>query len=318
MTSDHPFEPPYFKYRHRCVADLAWCIFSPSLIRDKAAIHDCYQPLWNDEASLFFDRLDKQPQPLQQWLATSSSRLGFVYERFWQFWWTQRRSSLDWQFNIQIHNGGKTLGEVDALSYDPVSGELNHYELAVKFYLGLPPDVFQEGREQKYEWVGPQTIDRLHRKWRQMDQQQLNTCRAHAEKLMLPDRHQLKTHSVTRGRLFTPYFDSAPMEYAQYIATDHLKAKWLSLERWRDMKQSKWRLLERSEWFAPLCGKDDDLLNNRQARDALEQHFQRFKQPIQIIGVGPFNYSTGWIETERLFVVPEGWPEVLARSLFKQ
>jgi len=304
----------YQSYRHRCVQDLAWCVFSPALVADDQC-HEVYQPDLLAADQEFLRQLDDDPQELIAWLAKGkSTRLGVVFERFWQYWWLNNGVGDEWKFNLQIHRDGRTLGELDALQWHPQSFALTHYELAVKFYLGIEKMVEQDQSSEELSWVGPNCTDRLDIKWPQMNHQQLTalTDDTRAPPLGWPYR-RLITRSLTRGRLFRPLGQTSALAENSAINPNHETGQWLRLSDWELLNDSCWRLLERNEWLAPLYGTEhDELLTHAEAERRLLQHFDQYRQPVQIIKVSVA--SDHWIESERLFVVPSQWPPATAQK----
>jgi uncharacterized protein len=307
--------PKYPHYRHRCVQDLAWCVFSPPLIVD-ARDHEVYQPEFcvkNQERLL---RIDEEPQQLMDWLSKAkSTRLGFVFERLWQYWWLTSSAGDEWLFNQQVNREGRTLGELDALQWQPITRELRHYELAVKFYLGVEKMREQDLSDERLSWVGPNCIDRLDIKWPQMSHQQLTALTDEARTPPLPwlDIYRVTTRSLTRGRLFHPLSGVSPLGEGSAINPTHDSGQWLRLGDWPLLSGPCWRLLQRNEWLAPVHGSSHrSLLTHTEAQRQLLLHFEHYRQPIQIIRVAAS--GTDWVESGRFFVVPNDWPPAIKAS----
>ncbi len=316
---NQPLNPDfYLKIHHRCVQDLAWCLFSQPLIDDSRE-HACHSLSPFGSAAAQIQALDEDPSELIRWLDSgTSTRLGLVFERFWQFWWRTRESTENsqWRFNEQINKNGRTLGELDALQWHPSTGQLTHYELAVKFYLQVPASALAventHPQAKHGYWVGPNLKDRLDIKWPQMRDRQLTALEDPYRRPALPWKpDHIETRSLTRGRLFTPRFvfpklREEPLDTA--LNPQHGTGHWLHLDDWHRVEDGYWKLLQRRDWFAPLHGERDQLgiLTNAQALQALTEHFKQFRQPIQIIKID--TNKTGWSESERLFVVPTAWP----------
>jgi hypothetical protein len=113
-----------------------------------------------------------------------TQRLGVYFEKLITFWFEQspdhellyhglairqstapsdaRESPNSPQKQNQItnvQNGNTTLGECDFLVFDKLNQRIQHWEVAVKFYLGVP-------HEQDIVWLGPNLKDRLDKKIR--------------------------------------------------------------------------------------------------------------------------------------------------------
>ncbi|MGH1371610.1 MAG: DUF1853 family protein [Cellvibrionaceae bacterium] len=313
---NQPLNPNFFaSIRHRCVQDLAWCLFSPPLIADTGA-HKSHTVTPTATALNRIRALDNDPSPLEKWLSSGSSqRLGLIFERFWQFWWQQDSDGSQWQFNQQINRDGRTLGELDALQWQPDTCALTHYELAVKFYLQVPASALSliEPDALSYHWVGPNLFDRLDLKWPQMRDRQLTMLSDASRCPELPwTADTLITKSLTRGRLFTPRFsypELSNLPLASDINPQHDRGQWLHLNDWPRLESAHWKLLHRQDWFAPVHGSLNNEfapLTNTQAFKALSRHFEQFRQPAQIVRLEIDD--TRYRELERLFIVPPNWP----------
>mgnify|MGYP003683113697 CR=1 FL=1 len=299
--------------QHRCVQDLAWCVFSPPLV-DAIDGHCRLWPELTPEILTQLRVLDENPIKLKQWLSASTSpRLGIIFERYWQYWWTTNTQREQWHFNLQINKDGRTLGELDALEWRANVATLHHYELAVKFYLQVPSESLGLTPDQNcpHRWVGPNLNDRFDIKWPQMRDRQLTALKDPAR---APDLswapETVVTSSVTRGRLFTPLFafpELATQTTAPELCPDYETGYWLHLDDWQRLDDGHWRILDRQEWFAPLHGEDrQELTTHEETYLALIEHFRHYRQPLQVILTT--DTLVGWQEYRRYFVVPSGWP----------
>jgi len=129
-------------YTHRCVADLAWAVSSPSLLQYQQ--HDCawFSDAWYLEQYRVIEerlrQLDRDPARLEQLLAAQKDRrLGNYFETLWAYALELHPRYQLIERNLQIHDGERTLGEMDFIVHDQLSGRCAHWELAIKFYLGI-------------------------------------------------------------------------------------------------------------------------------------------------------------------------------------
>ena len=108
--------------------------------------------------------------------------------------------------NVPLRLNGNTLGELDMLVEDRHTGERMHWELALKFYLGLP------GEPEARAWPGPNNPkDQLTRKIDHLYHQQLPRSTEPAVAALLAEQglHVDRRLLLTRGRLFYPADESA-------------------------------------------------------------------------------------------------------------
>lgn len=316
---------PWLKLNHPLVRDLAWCIFSPSLTLGESAKHSRANQLVTPLEFEWLTKIDLAPQALSQWMSSCpSTRLGIRFERFWQFWWNEQSLASDEHlFNRQIHQKGKTIGEVDALHFDGARHTLTHSELAVKFYLAVP-----QATELKYDdsgaavpggyyWLGPNLNDRLDLKWSQLTTHQLQVARNNLAALELPEHwlwDTLQTEAIVRGRLFYPMgCDRTITQPTEYINPQHLAGYWLNFDAFEHLAPAHWLLVEHQQWFAPLQTKDETaLLDNTEMLMKLSRHFESSRRPIQIAEMT--QGCDGWHERARAFVMPNQWPTVTLPS----
>jgi len=123
--------------------------------------------------------------------------------------------------NVPLRVAGNTLGELDMLVEDKNTGELMHWELALKFYLGLPDE------PEERAWPGPNNPkDQLTRKIDHLYHQQLPRSTEPAVAALLAEQgvHVDRRLLLTRGRLFYPADGSAtpPAE----VTDEHERGTW--------------------------------------------------------------------------------------------
>ena len=123
--------------------------------------------------------------------------------------------------NVPLRLNGNTLGELDMLVEDKNTGELMHWELALKFYLGLP------GEPEERAWPGPNNPkDQLTRKIDHLYHQQLPRSTEPAVAALLAEQglHVDRRLLLARGRLFYPADGSAtpPAE----VTDEHERGTW--------------------------------------------------------------------------------------------
>lgn len=225
------------RWRTPAVRDLAWLIGSPPLVPQLD-----WPGVWQPDAAMctdylrqaipWLDHIDRQPAPLLETLAhTSSTRLGHYAEALLAFWlrWPDNPLGVLRAHHLQRHGEGRTLGELDFVIAASTGGLL-HLELAVKFYVGPCP------LEGTVRWVGPAGQDRLDLKLDHLRQHQLT------QPLPEPFTGPVQRGLWLKGRLF------------------HRDRTWISWPAWRRLAaaQPTWqwqrarRGLGHQDAFAPL------------------------------------------------------------------
>ncbi|MBW6393391.1 DUF1853 family protein [Billgrantia antri] len=303
---------------HPLVRDLAWIVLAPDLIatpwpgrpsRADLGLED------NDHLGTWLDELESTPQGLERRVGdTVDGRMGHYHERLWQFLLDTAPGTRLLASNLRIHQGKRTLGELDLLYRRRNDPTPVHLEVAIKFYLGLP-----EGpgpvRDQA-RWIGPGGADSLATKRSHLDRHQLRLTDRAETRLTIRQHTQPRDIGPTQdatirrqlaipGVLFYPWplFMPAPYE----AAPDHLRGHWLHWRDWRRLRDSLHRdtraaWLTKPHWLA--LPRDEAFLPLRQVEARLAQHFSHPAAPLQIALLD----SSAGRRLRRLFVVDDAWP----------
>jgi len=305
-------------YETQVVRDLAWALASPPLLASVRSQTPAGQRVrwlnqaWSERAmaasSDWLKALDRHPAPLLHALADRDSRLGRYFENLLAFW-------LSWPGNplyrlvgqsLPIRSKNRIVGELDFLVEDRQSGELQHWEVAVKFYLGIRP-----GGDWQH-WVGPALADRLDLK--------INRFLMH--QLALPDTPEGREFfhhqglpapapvCLLKGRLFYPG-NAVLADWAPVAACpDHLTGWWLPqadfLTCYAD-EPLHWILLPKAHWLTTVDSRVriGDPLSAPALIEQLRQSADN--RAIAIIGLDHHNN-----EVTRGFITPPGWPKDVA------
>lgn len=284
------------------VRDLVWVMAAPGLLANADWLvtdHECQQILQRAMPQL--RTLDLQPAPLCNWItARNPQRLGRYFEVLLGYW-LGHLMDANWFASNQIVKSGRiVIGEYDLLWRD-ATGQLNHWEVAVKFYLQVDPDAGLSG------FIGPMTRDRLDLKVAQLRDKQLQLSCTPAGAAALPvENEPVIKRALLKGWLFYPAHGQVNM--ADGVSTQHLAGWW---QRWQSTKFGlipclRWLVLERLSWLSLLFTPDErNLLVETDLRDSLQAHFANSDVPVLVAGMK--QTATGWLEVTRGFVVPLNW-----------
>ena len=296
------------QYQTPLVRDLVWALLSPTLINTH---NNNYNPSrrWYQEAFHLVEPqlslLDQGNAKLQEPLDTThKQRLGHYFEDLWHWWLLHNGRYQILARNLQVIVDQKTLGEFDFIVRDTHADQIEHWELAVKFYLGIPP------LNNMQHWMGTNHRDRLDQKYHHLRTKQLILSETHAGR-QLCQQHGWNIQQkrlISKGRLYYPYSEdhSHPVEIPHSIDHQHLVGYWMAqsdfLQQAAHKTEGRYLLLEAAEWlvhqqtgFKPLACIQSPLMQSSHPQQLLVQQWQK----------NPF----------RLFVVPDDWEAQALASL---
>ncbi|UUM28829.1 DUF1853 family protein [Acinetobacter colistiniresistens] len=243
ITTPCYFEP-WLQFKHPIVRHLAFCIASPNILAQIPPDLNIKHPFelhsnqnWLDHYLGYENRLkqlDQQPQPLIDFLAQlKSTRLGLRFENLLWFW------LLDDAYHpyqllghsIQKIAGAITLGELDFLLLNQDTQEIEHWEVALKYYLG-------EGELDLAQWYGLNREDTLQRKLKHFTERQFQFTEA--------NHHQIqRKFAVMKGQLYLPA-ESHHLNLPCWINTSRRLGHWGT-----DLPETAYYRLQRHEWLCP-------------------------------------------------------------------
>lgn len=275
------------------MAQLAWAIGSAPLLNDALAPHPA---LTAAEAAQWW----RDWQPCAPPAAEPDIRLGSDFEKLWQYW---LGAHPHWQLlahNLPIREQCRTLGELDLLVRHRVSGEQEHWELAVKFYLGFGD------LNEPASWHGPQFRDRLDHKLIHLRDEQLcwRERPAGYAALQAAGVAPIRTRAIVKGRLCYPL--AAPDISAAFAAPGHERGYWGTAAQWQDWLSQQtvpvqFAYLARTEWLGISVAK---------SAQAERYSFAALQARLPGLGERPLALRV-WLgeqEWPMAFVVPDDWP----------
>lgn len=211
---------PWERYTHPFIRDLAFTLACPPVLNTWVD-HEPLNPtptvvmhsaaFWQQQFDNYQSRLDildktKAYRDLTRFLMNRPSpyRLGFHFEGLMHFWLTDgfEHNCHPYEVlahNVQLFRGKQTIGELDYILRNHDTGEVEHWELAIKFFLGSSPYDF-------VNWVGINSRDNLERKMTHMQSKQFGSVwiDVNSHKRVKVD----KRIAVIKGRFFRPYTDT--------------------------------------------------------------------------------------------------------------
>lgn len=199
----HNLFEPWQQYQHPAVRQLAFAIASPNIlsclpenldITHSFMLHDTKFWLQHYQNYRFrLQQLDQCPTPLLNFLQQlKSTRLGLRFEMFIWFWLLENEYH-PYQLlghSIQKIAGPKTLGELDFLLLNTETQKVEHWEVALKYYLA-------EADFNLQYWYGLNRSDTLYRKLNHFTQKQFQFTDALEHRIE-------QRYAVFKGQLYVP------------------------------------------------------------------------------------------------------------------
>jgi hypothetical protein len=289
---------PISPYRNSLVRDLHWALSSPPLIRP-AGSAGWIAPSWFTEIAHDYQprllELDRDPGSLRNAVQQrTDKRLGAYFEALWRFWLETNGRYRLIHANLPLRDARRTLGELDLLVEDSVTGRTLHWELAVKFYLGV-------GDTRRLDcWWGLNWRDRLDIKTSHLERHQIRLAGSPIGRDVLKSLgiHVDEIGIIVKGRLFYP-LDCTSLPPAD-ATSQHPRGFWGEMHMLAAREPATWVLLPRELWLAPLVRVP------REVCSATAELLKLWREHPPTVPVCVARIQDE-MEIERGFVVPAGW-----------
>ena len=305
-----------FNYKHQVVRDLAWAIASPPLLelREKTCFwygYKWYREHYESSKDLLL-QIDKEPGELESKLANQKDRrLGKRFETLWAFWLEKSPRFEVVAQNMPLRDGDKTLGELDFLVIDKNTGKYLHWEMAVKFYLGVGDTAlhcnwYGPGRGSGQKEFGQQRSgkeDRLDKKVKHLKYKQSVICEQPVVRDLL-NMMKIQVDDcgvILKGRLFYPDKATMPTLFPIDASREHLRAFWVSMHAFIRSYSGKGQ-------FCPLIGHGWMAIDKDNVRNGMDKN-----ELVEAITCGELRLplyvacSIGKSHIERFFIVSDDW-----------
>ncbi|WP_122899356.1 DUF1853 family protein [Acinetobacter sp. B51(2017)] len=201
---------PWLQFSTPIVRQLGFAIASHNIVRQipqELVLENHFElhpdQLWQQHFLDYLPKLkqlDTQPQPLLDFVAKlKSTRLGLRFEMLIWFWLLDA-AYHPYQllgYSIQMIDGPRTLGELDFLILNRDLKRIEHWEIAVKYYLA-------EYDYSLQHWYGLNRSDRLARKLQHFTQKQFQFQHAL--------QHDIEARfCMLKGQLYLPEHTAYPL-----------------------------------------------------------------------------------------------------------
>lgn len=197
------FYEPWLQFKHPIVRQLAFVIASPNIIQKIPSeltiqhsfeLHD--DLFWQMQFEQYYPRLlilDQNSDELLIFLQQlKSTRLGLRFEHLMWFW-LKDNTYHSFQLighSIQIIEGKNTIGEVDFLILNKKTNKVEHWEVALKFYLAELDLILPN-------WYGLNRSDTLLRKLNHFTTKQFQFTQ-------VLDQNIEQRFMILKGQLYVP------------------------------------------------------------------------------------------------------------------
>lgn len=250
-------------YRRPYVRDLAFALACPDvlthwidLVNDDNSPHIAVHSanFWQAQFEAYQERLKELDtttayQDLTRYLLSrpSPNRLGFHFEGLLSFWLTDGFALKLHPFeilasNVQLYSGKRTTGELDLILYNHQEQLTEHWELAIKFFMGSAPFAPEN-------WVGINSNDNLQRKMTHMQTKPFTNTTITTEKN--PCIHIDRRYAVIKGRFFVP-MTTTDFTHPEWLAPHFPLHQWCAQtdhQTLAKIDQSSLRAAHYIEWF---------------------------------------------------------------------
>lgn len=254
---------PWQIYKRPYVRDLAFVLACPNVLTkwlDFSPEHNTHQidvhnsEFWLTQFQSYQKRLEELDntsayQHLTRYLLSrpSPNRLGFHFEGLLSFWLEDgyQRGLHTYETlasNIQLFNGKQTIGELDLILYNHQEQQTEHWELAIKFFMGSSPFAPEN-------WVGINSNDNLQRKMTYMQNKQFRSIWVDTES---HGRVKIdKRFGVVKGRFFSP-INSRDFIYPDWLEPSFPLHEWCDKNDEYNLNKLDMTMLRSAhyiEWF---------------------------------------------------------------------
>jgi len=277
--------------------DLLWALNGPSLLQT-ANEDECVRELnWNEEAV--------SVEEIANWFPTGApTQVGYYFEKLIHFYLERLRKFEMVATGLQVFEGTRTIGELDFV-FRNETGELEHWETAVKFYLLFPDSFNSQTRHQPpdgSELIGPNATDNFQKK--------TNRLLTHQLPLGQQQLGAVRSRAFVRGMIFYP-LEEIEYELPSHLADDHLHGHWFyagQLDAFHQWSDFQFCVLNKPWWLGSVAGiAPTALLSADAMHDHLKRHFQQshWPQMVSVINTKAEREQ----EQTRFIIVPDSWPE---------
>ncbi len=226
--------------------------------------------------------------------------------------------------HLSIYEGKVARGEFDFVLRNALSGQVEHWELAVKYFLLKERDFTKSTQAVPFDFVGPNGRDSLGNKLRKMMDRQLclgQTVEG-AAALAAFGLENVQPRLLSRGFLFYDWRWPRPIAKPSFVGPHSNEGWWCPVSEVREMLGSgartaahnlavrRFAWLRRPQWLSPFDASTSSamLFDEKTVLDFIGDHFRVDQGAVMLAEIA--HGADGVLrEKARGFVVHDRWPE---------
>jgi len=281
-----------------------WAIFSPSLLSYPFSTDYIRDEAHGESVLSLLKELDSEPKLVDEHFAQLGKMpMGKYFEQLLFFILEQDERFEVLLKNHQLLKGKQTIGEIDLILKDTITGTIEHWEIALKYYLQ------SKCSEDHDIMLGPNAIDNLAKKMKKLTEHQLPLT-ADLGDFGISDSSIVQNKLLLKGQFFYHLSHHGLCNiFPKHVNPDHEKGWWCYLsevEKATD-ENLKWTTIWKPNWIGnDIEHHHNNLLEYNELHQSLKQHFQNEIHSVLCVGLQRKNGY--WIERTRGFVVNNDWP----------
>ena len=297
-------EAPTMQLKNKHLRRIHWAVFSPSLLSYPFSTNYIRDDAHAQAILGILQELDAEPDKVDALFAQLGHMpMGKYFEQL-IFFILERDERFEVLLkNHQVLQGKQTVGEIDLILKDTITGTIEHWEIALKYYLQSKPS------EEHSVMLGPNAIDNLAKKMKKLTEHQL-PLKANLSEFGISDTSTIENRLLLKGQFFYHLSHNRPCNiFPNDINPSHESGWWCYLSEADKAidKNLTWTTIRKPNWIgSTYSNKNHNLLDNKGLIDLMEQHFQDEIHSVLCVGLQEENGI--WKEKTRGFVVNDDWP----------
>lgn len=281
-----------------------WAVFSPSLLSYPFSANYVQDDAHAEAINALLLQLDRQSSHVEaHFNSLGKMPMGKYFEQLLFFILERDERYEVVANNLPVRKGKDTIGEIDLMLRNVRTHQLEHWEIALKYYLQSQPS------DDHSVMLGPNAIDNLAKKMSKLTQHQLPLT-TDLSPFGISDTESVVDRLFIKGQFFYKlgYKDGCNI-FPSAANPMHEKGWWCFLSS-MDMIPDQnllWTTILKPDWIGiQTLESINNSFDFNELKDSLKQHFQQEIHSVLCVGMQEENGL--WKEVSRGFVVNNDWP----------